>query len=101
MYDILSARKMEGYKIELVFENGKSGIVDLAEYAGKGGVFSRFKDMSYFSSFSIHPELKVLTWPGDVDIAPETLYYKATGEPLPAWMSPALSTQVVKKTWRS
>ncbi|OGJ89367.1 MAG: hypothetical protein A2487_20365 [Candidatus Raymondbacteria bacterium RifOxyC12_full_50_8] len=89
MYDLLSARYVSGRKIKLTFENGKSGIVDLAGYAKKGGVFSKFKETAYFKSFSIHPELKVLTWPGDVDIAPETLYHNATGEPFPVWMESA------------
>lgn len=89
MIDLISARLIEGYILELTFENGKSGNVDFSEYLTKGGVFSRFKDKSYFNNFSIHPELKVLTWPGEVDIAPETLYHKATGEPLPEWMTAA------------
>ena len=31
-------------------------------------------------------EIGTLCWPDGVDIAPETLYHEATGEPLPAWM---------------
>ena len=30
--------------------------------------------------------LKLRVWPGDIDIAPETLYSEATGESLPTWM---------------
>jgi hypothetical protein len=29
-----------------------------------------------------------LCWPGGVDVAPETLYHEATGEPLPEWLVP-------------
>jgi len=36
----------------------------------------------------VDPELGVLTWEGDLDIAPETLYADATGSPLPDWMTP-------------
>lgn len=32
-------------------------------------------------------ELGVLSWGGDIDIAPESLYSRATGEPLPDWMA--------------
>lgn len=86
MYDVVEARYVDGYKIEVIFENGKKGVVDFKDYARKEGVFSRFADMSYFRKFHINKELGVLCWPDGVDIAPETLYHQATGEPLPAWM---------------
>ena len=39
-YDVSEARHIEGHKIELVFKNGKKGIIDLKEYLYKGGVFN-------------------------------------------------------------
>jgi len=85
-YDLIKAKYIEGYKLELAFENGKKGVVDLQGYVNKGGVFSRFSDIEYFKQFYVNKEIGVLCWPDDVDIAPETLYHEATGEPLPAWM---------------
>jgi len=85
-YEIKEARHIEGYKLEITFENGKNGIIDLQEYINKGGVFSRFSNFEYFKRFYINKELGVLCWPDDLDIAPETLYHEATGEPLPEWM---------------
>lgn len=85
-YDVIEAKYIEGYKLELTFENGKKGIVDFKDYVKKGGVFSRFADIEYFRQFYINEEIGVLCWPDDVDIAPETLYHEATGEPLPEWM---------------
>ena len=41
----------------------------------------------FFRKFSVNEELGVLTWENEVDIAPETLYAEATGEPLPQWMT--------------
>lgn len=86
-YDIVDARYIEDYKIELTFENGKNGVVDFRGYINKGGVFSRFSDIEYFRQFYINKEIGVLCWPDEVDIAPETLYSEATGEPLPVWMT--------------
>ena len=71
----------------LLFENGRKATYDFSSYVKRGGVFSRFEDISYFKKFSINKELGVLCWPDGVDIAPETLYHKATGEPLPSWMT--------------
>ena len=84
--DVISADYIEDYRISLVFGNGKKGIVDLLQYANRGGVFEHFKDLDYFKNFSINPDFGVLCWEGGADIAPETLYTLATGEPLPYWM---------------
>jgi Protein of unknown function (DUF2442) len=79
LFDIISARYLKDYQIEIVFEDGAKGIVDFSEYCNRGGVFNRFKDIEYFKNFKIDRELGVITWDDDVDIAPETLYAKATG----------------------
>ena len=92
MFDVIEAKYIEGYKIEIVFENGKKGTFDFTGYIKKVGVFSRFSDMIYFRNFYINPELGVLCWPDGVDIAPETLYSEVTGDPLPAWTKLEVST---------
>lgn len=76
-YDITGFKKLDGYRLELEFENGQKGVVDLSSYARRGGVFTRFADMEYFNSISLNTELGVLCWPGGVDIAPETIYEAA------------------------
>ena len=85
-YDVTSAKYVSGYKIKVTFENGKSGVCDFSEFIERGGIFSRLKDVHFFRRFEINRELGVLTWGNEIDIAPETLYSKATGEPLPDWM---------------
>lgn len=83
-FDIIKAVYIEDYKINLTFENGKKGIVNLKQYVGSSEVFSKFSDMEYFKSFNI--EDGILTWgKGEVDIASETLYLKATGEKTIKW----------------
>lgn len=86
-YDIKEARHIDGYKIEIGFEDGKKGIVDLQSYLKKGGLFSRFSDFEYFKNFHINKELGTLCWADGLDIAPEVLYHEATNQPLPAWMT--------------
>lgn len=76
-HDITGFRKLGGYQLELEFENGRKGIVDLKSYAQRNGVFSRFADMDYFNEVSLNTELGVLCWPDGVDIAPETIYEAA------------------------
>ncbi|MEW6481848.1 MAG: DUF2442 domain-containing protein [bacterium] len=85
-FDVISAEYVGEYKIKLTFENGKSGVVDFLPYTRKGGVFARFKDLKYFKQFEVNRDLGTISWRSEVDIAPETLYSKAIGEPLPQWM---------------
>jgi hypothetical protein len=84
--DIISASYKGGYKIELTFENGRSGAADFTKYIERGGVFDRLTDQEFFKRFRVNKELGVLTWNDEIDIAPEVLYSEATGEPLPDWM---------------
>ena len=81
------AASYEGqYKIAVEFDDGSRGVVDLSSYLERGGVFGRFKDIEFFRSLRVDPELGTVTWGGQLDIAPETLYAAATGGDLPAWM---------------
>lgn len=84
--DVISASYKDGYKIEVTFEDGATGIIDFSKYLSKGGVFEKFKDIEFFKNFKINDELGVLTWGDEIDIAPETLYAEATRSPLPNWM---------------
>ena len=87
MHEIISTRYIKNYQIELEFGNGKKGIVDFKSYLERGGVFSRFAEMKYFKEFNINRESGTIEWPNELDIDPDSLYHKATGEPLPRWAS--------------
>ena len=86
LHDVVSASYKGGYRIELTFDNGEQGVVDFSPYLQRGGVFKRFRDVSFFREFQVDPELGTLTWADEIDVAPETLYAQATGSPLPDWM---------------
>ena len=94
-FDVVSAEYIEEYKIRVTFENGKTGVVDLLPYIKKGGLYSKLKDVDYFKNFQINDELGILAWENEIDIAPETLYSEATGEPIPEWM---YTLDEIKKT---
>ncbi|MBI4390113.1 MAG: DUF2442 domain-containing protein [Nitrospinae bacterium] len=99
-FTVVNARHIEGYKLEIAFENGKKGVADLQRYAEKGGVFDRFSDLEYFKRFHVNKEAGTLCWPDNVDIAPETLYHEATDEPLPSWMTAEGEQEDVRKLVR-
>lgn len=73
LFDVVEAEYLGDYKIKLVFEDGKSGMVDL-EASTKQGVFKELSDVNYFKQFYINRDLGTICWPHGQDIAPETLY---------------------------
>jgi hypothetical protein len=81
-YEIVKVKHIKDYCLEVEFENGEKGTVDLSEYTQKGGVFAPLKEIEFFKQVFIHPDFGVLSWSGDIDIAPETIYIKATGKSL-------------------
>jgi hypothetical protein len=85
-HDVTEMLILDDYKLQLTFDDGKSGVLDCKPFIDKGGVFSKLRDPEFFKSVQINSELGVLTWDDEIDIAPETVYSIATGSPLPEWM---------------
>ncbi len=73
---VTNARYLEGYKLEVSFNNGRKGIADLTE-ALKGPVFEPLKNKSVFSAFTVDKELETIVWPNGADLAPEYIYFQA------------------------
>lgn len=86
IHDVIDAKYCKDYQLEIFFDNGKNGIVDLSTYLNKGGVFKKFKDINFFKNFTVSEDLGTIVWGNEIDISPEALYANATGSPLPAWM---------------
>jgi hypothetical protein len=59
------------YTLWLEFENNEKRVFDVAPYL-EIGVFKHLKDCVLFSRARI--EGGTVSWPGEIDIAPETLY---------------------------
>ncbi len=90
--DVVKATYKGGYLVEVHFEDGSSGMVDFSGYASRGGVFTRFNDLEFFRRFEINRELGVLSWGGEIDIAPETLFALATGASPAPWSASVTAT---------
>ncbi|MEE9396915.1 MAG: DUF2442 domain-containing protein [Methylococcales bacterium] len=67
---------VEGYKIEVSFTDGVTGVIDL-ESELWGEVFEPLKKLENFRAFKLDLELKTIVWPTGADLAPEFLYQKA------------------------
>jgi len=65
----VSAR--DDYMLELKFSTGETRLFDARPYLDKG-VFTRLKDPAMFKQAYV--AFDTVCWPGNLDIAPETLY---------------------------
>lgn len=72
----------EGYRLHVRFNDGTEGTVDMARLVAspQAGVFAGLSDQSLFNK--LYVEYGVVTWPGEIDLAPEAMYteIKKTGE---------------------
>ncbi len=85
-HDVTNVKCLDDFRLELTFDDGRSGVMDCKPLVAKGGVFARLRDPEVFRRARVNDELGVVTWDDEVDIAPETAYSLATGAPLPEWM---------------
>ena len=71
LFDVVQVKAMPGYLLELKFENGEHRIFDMSPIIDKKP-FGRLKEFNTF--FAAHIAYGTVVWPGNIDIAPETLY---------------------------
>jgi hypothetical protein len=77
MKKIVRARALQRYRLELNFDDGVSGTVDVGDLAGRG-VFSIWDAPGVFESVRIGPSGE-LAWGQDLDLCPDSLYLRVTG----------------------
>lgn len=76
---VKTAKYLDDYRLNLVFDSGESGDVDLQDLVFKYDAASPLRDTNYFKSFRLD-EWATVVWDCGFDISPETLYERATGK---------------------
>jgi hypothetical protein len=71
LLDVVKVAAKPGYQLELEFENGEVRVFDMVPLLNKRP-FSRLKEAGTF--FGARVDYGTVVWPGNIDIAPETLY---------------------------
>ena len=71
LLDVIKVEARPEYKLLLEFENGEKRIFDMAPYMDKKP-FAQLKGSPLFAKASV--DYGTVVWPGNIDIAPETLY---------------------------
>ncbi|MFZ2423615.1 MAG: DUF2442 domain-containing protein [Anaerolineae bacterium] len=74
LLDIISVKAHDDYTLELVFENDAKRLFDMNPFFDRKP-FDRLRNSPIFFKASIH--YGTVTWPGNIDIAPETLWARS------------------------
>jgi hypothetical protein len=75
--NLKTVKARDDYKMDLVFENGETGVFDCSPLLDFG-VFRELRDLNYFKQVFV--SFGTVTWPHEQDICPDTLYLTATGK---------------------
>lgn len=71
LLDVVNVEPISEFKLFIEFENHEKRIFDVSPYLNMG-IFFKLKDIKIFNRVFI--EGGTVMWPGEIDIAPETLY---------------------------
>jgi hypothetical protein len=78
MVHVVSAKPLSGYRLEVTFNDGVSGIFHV-DPERRGGVFLKLLDARIFNAVTINADFGCIEWPGGVDLSPETMHRAVTG----------------------
>jgi len=74
LLDVISVKTRDDYTLELVFENGEKRIFDMKLFCDRNPFVKLLNSPLFFKASVQHG---TVTWPGDIDIAPETLWARS------------------------
>ncbi len=65
---------LPNYCLEVTFIDGTKGKVDMSQFimSKESGVFSALNDLAVFNQARV--EYGAVTWPGEIDLAPDAIY---------------------------
>ena len=78
MRKVCTVKVLQGYRLDLTFDDGVRGQVDLSDLVGRGG-FALWRDYRVFEQVRIG-SFGELFWDDKIDLCPDSLYLKATGK---------------------
>ena len=72
--DVAEVTVLNGFRLHVRFHDGTEGEVDMSVLvqSARAGVFAQLADPSLFAQ--VHVEHGAVTWPGELDLAPDAMY---------------------------
>jgi len=81
--DIIKVKPLKDFHLQLEFEDGVKGEVDIRKLVKFRGVFESLEDETFFARVDVNPEWGTIFWPNGADLDPDVLYSMITGEKIP------------------
>lgn len=81
--DVISVQPLDGHRLQIQFEDGIAGIVNVNELVEFTGVFEYLVDEAQFGQVGINEELGIICWPNGADLDSDVLYSIVSGQSLP------------------
>ena len=73
LHTVKKVKYLDGYKLQLKFDDGKAKIVDFEERLQNAkNMFLPLKDVNYFKK--VKADGTTLVWPNGLDLCPDVLY---------------------------
>ena len=73
---VIKVQPLTNYRLRVKFIDGTEGFVKMSNLvmSDNAGIFVNLKDLSIFNQ--VYLSHGVVTWPGEIDLAPDTMYYE-------------------------
>jgi len=78
---VVAVRPLSGFQLDVEFADGTRGRFDYSEFIHRddAGVFIPLRDVAFFNCVGI--EHGAVTWPGEIDPAPDAMYDRLKASP--------------------
>lgn len=73
MHLVKKVNYISKYKLLLTFEDNTTKVVDLESYL-EGEIFDPLKDVNYFKTVKLNPDIDTIVWDNGADLSPDFLY---------------------------
>lgn len=73
MHFVKKAEYLGEYRVRMEFEDGSVRDADLGPHLD-GEIFEPLKDVEYFKTLRVEPDLDTIVWDNGADMAPDFLY---------------------------
>lgn len=74
LYDIIDVKVIKDYIVNIIFENGVEGNINISEIIPFKGIFAKLQDKKYFATVRVNKDLGTIVWENGADISPNYLY---------------------------
>ncbi|MCJ7675000.1 MAG: DUF2442 domain-containing protein [Sedimentisphaerales bacterium] len=73
MHFVKDVAYVSDYKLLVTFEDAVVKLVDLEPHLD-GKIFEPLKDIEYFKTVRVNPDIDTIVWDNDADVSPDFLY---------------------------